>query len=228
MSNADRNSIDPTNFDAARQFVEFGLAKKKEGERESASGPGSAYKAAQPAISLLEKAIRDHNVERILDLGCGDWNWMKSVNLRTKDGRPIQYLGWDAHADLIQQLNNEYGSSNVCFELSDATQGPLPEADLVIARDILFHMNHALGVKLVSNAKVAAPLFLSTSFLEINENAPPKEYLPIENWGFHKVNLNRAPYDLGSAMIAAFDEPEGFHSSSRRYICLYDFRLLST
>ena len=59
----------PSNFDAARGFAEFGLREREAGRRESASGPGSTLEAAGPAIELLRHVLVHERPETVLDLG---------------------------------------------------------------------------------------------------------------------------------------------------------------
>ena len=54
---------------------------------ESASGPGSTLGATEPFRAMLPEIIRNLNVRSLLDAGCGDFNWMKEVDLRT-----IEYI----------------------------------------------------------------------------------------------------------------------------------------
>ncbi len=214
-----------SNFAAARAFAEFGLKKRRDGERESASGPGSSRKAALPATRLLRRTLRQRGVKSVLDLGCGDWNWMQTLNLPGVDrDLDIRYQGWDASPDLVQELADRYGlPGRIDFELRDITTAPLPEVDLIIARDVLFHLPLAQSVPLLDRIRTRCRLFLSTSFLGENENSDIREYLPIEGWGFYRINLNIAPFGLAEQMEEAVREPLGAHSGKSRYACLYAF-----
>lgn len=213
-----------SNFEAARQFAEFGLAEKRKGNRESASGPGSTRKAARPALEVLRRLIRRRPIRSMLDLGCGDWNWMQYLEL--PDGgrkRGVRYEGWDASPDLIDGLTREFGQKNISFQLQDVTTAELPQVDLIVARDILFHLPRQNTIDLLQKIRRSTRYFASTSFLGMGENSEIQSYLPIEGWGFYKINLNRAPFNLGEDMIEAQREPEGWHSGHNRFFCLYEF-----
>lgn len=214
-----------SNFDAARAFVEFGLREKRAGRRESASGPGSSRMAAEPTLKLLRRTLNQHKIHSILDLGCGDWNWMQELDLPdVGNGLQAHYTGWEANADLVDDLNARYGRSPLIdFAVRDISTETLPQVDLIIARDVLFHMPVAQTQALLERIQQSCRFFLSTSFLGVAQNVDIETYLPIENWGFHKINLNIAPFDLADHMEDAVREPLGTHSGNSRYICLYRF-----
>lgn len=214
-----------SNFDAARAFVDFGLERRRAGERESASGPGSSRAAAGPALDLLRRTIERRRIDSILDLGCGDWNWMAALDLPGMgQGLNVRYQGWDAHADLVQELVTDYGQpGQIDFAVRDIITASLPQVDLIIARDVLFHLPLSQSGPLVERIGRSCRYFLSTSFLTESENADIRGYLPIEGWGFHRINLNVAPFALGEKMEEAVREPLCAHHGRSRYFCLYEF-----
>lgn len=214
-----------SNFDAARAFAEFGLAKRATGARESASGPGSSQDAARPALQLLRRTLRQRPIRTVLDLGCGDWNWMQALGLPgVGQDLNIRYEGWDASPDLIAELTARHGQpGQIDFALRDITTAPLPQVDLIIARDVLFHLPLPQSVPLVARLRQSCRFFLSTSFLTEPDNSDIEGYLPIEGWGFYRINLNAAPFDLGGQMEEAVREPLCSHKGRNRYACLYGF-----
>lgn len=214
-----------SNFDAAREFAEFGLRERQAGRRESASGPGSALASAEPTIELLRHVLKVERPRTILDLGCGDWNWMASLGLPHPEvGAEIRYTGWDSSAELVDDLTQRHGQPGlVDFEVCDITTEPLPVSDLIIARDVLFHLPRHLSKGLVRRIAESCRLFVSTSFLDVTENADVERYLPIEGWGFYQINLNRPPFDLGEHMERAIREPLCGVRGKSRFVCLYKF-----
>jgi SAM-dependent methyltransferase len=212
-----------SNFEAARRFAEFGLKEKAAGKRESASGPGSYLGASAGALKLLRAAIVKYDIRSILDLGCGDWHWMSRLGQPDIGGARVSYEGWDASAAMVADLNERYGTNGVSFHTKDITQEPLPSVDLIVARDVLCHIDIRIVRGLVERIRGAARLFLSTSFLEIAENRNIEPYLPIEGWGFHKLNLNVAPFDIARFMVESVEEKKARHTGHKRYLCLYDF-----
>jgi SAM-dependent methyltransferase len=215
-----------SNFEAARSFAAFGLRERAAGRRESASGPGSARAAAEPALRLLRRTLKERDIRSILDLGCGDWNWMRDLGLPDPGlGQRISYEGWEANADLVQELTTRFGKAEeIVFALRDATTEPLPRVDLIIARDLLFHLPTALAASLVARIRTNCRYLLSTSFPATQQNGDIQPYLPIEGWGFHRINLDLPPFGLADHLEEAVEEPLCAHRGMRRFFCLYAFQ----
>lgn len=210
------------NFAAAQAFVEFGLREQQAGRRESASGPGSAVSAAGESLSLLDAVVKEYAVTSILDLGCGDWNWMRHAGWR--ETATVHYEGWDAHPGLVERLTEQFGNERTRFRLADITTAPLPKVDLVVCRDVLFHIRIDLAQKVVQRVRENRGLLISTSFLNLKSNADIRPYLPIENWGFYLINLDIAPFDLEPYRVRAIREQKCSSNGQPRSVCLYDFR----
>ncbi len=211
-----------SNFEAARRFAEFGLKEKAAGRRDSASGPGSSSKASGAALKFLRRVIHEHNVASILDLGCGDWHWMRELGLPRPSGdRVVRYEGWDASEEMVASLNGEFGSEFIAFKVRDITTEPLPNVDLIIARDVLFHIDIALVEEMVGRIRGTSRLFATNSFRRVKHNANIEPYMPIEGWGFHKINLDIAPFNLAPSLVECVEEKAARHTGDRRYFCLY-------
>ena len=212
----------PSNFEAARAFAEFGLAEQAAGRRESASGPGSMLEAARPCLELLDQTIRELAISSIVDMGCGDWNWMHRARWYS-EGWPVRYVGWEAHPDLVDGLNRSFARPGVGFTLTDATQAELSPVDLVICRDILFHMPVKMARKLVKKIRANARYLLTTTYPAMAENEGPAVYLPIPGWGFYPINMDIAPFGLEPFKVASVEEPLCSSGAAARWLSLYRF-----
>ena len=212
----------PSNFEAARAFAEFGLVAQAAGRRESASGPGSDLEAAKPCLDLVDRAIEDLRLSSIVDMGCGDWNWMRTARWY-REGWPVRYDGWEAHEELVERLTREFARPGVRFSLADATQAELPPVDLVICRDILFHMPVKMARKLLKRIRASARYLLTTTFPDMTSNEGPAVYLPIPGWGFYPINVDIAPFGLAAFKVASAHEPLGDSDGFARHISLYRF-----
>ena len=205
-----------TNFKEAQIFVE----ESKSLGQESMSGPGSTLANAAEATELIVESISRYNIKSILDLGCGDWNWFQHINLEG-----IEYQGWDAHMDMIIQNQFNHGESNINFYVKDIIQDSYPDVDLIICRDVLFHMPIALANHVILKSKSACKYFISTSFRDVNFNTG----IPSgSKWGYYSINLNQNPFNLSTTEIKYEREMlgashDGIVLSPKRYICLYDF-----
>jgi len=212
-----------SNFAAARAFVEFGLQQKEAGKRESASGPGSSLVTAEPCLKLLNEIVPEFGIKSILDLGCGDWNWMQNAAWRSDP--TVRYEGWEAHEALVETLNTSFGNERTTFRVGDLTTENFPKVDLIICRDVFFHLPLHISEGVVKRIQANRGLFLSTSFLDEDSNTGiGRAYLKIQNWGFYRINLDIAPFDIKSRRIRTVVEPKGVHMGKARSVCLYDFR----
>lgn len=212
----------PTNFAAAAAYVDANLARKREGELESASGSGSRVEATGPVRALIEETIEKYGVRSILDLGCGDWNWMRLVRLYSpSDGERVRYEGWESNAKLVDMLNKTYGDGATRFYVKDVASEEFPTADLIIARDILFHMPIAVSETVVVEARRKCRYFLSTSHADVKENnGPQPTKIKVDGWGFYRMNLHIKPFNLAGDLLESRAEPA---CGQNRYANLYDF-----
>lgn len=108
------------------------------GSTESVSGAGSELKNTAQIIRELPYLLRDLRVRSLLDAPCGDFNWMQHVDLSG-----IDYHGADIVDALVQRNNEQHGNASRRFTKLDLLVDPLPQADLILCRDCLFHFSHA-------------------------------------------------------------------------------------
>ncbi len=202
-----------TNFNSARKFIQM----KRQHNDESLSGPGSWKKNTRVVVKFINEAIEKYQIKSILDLGCGDWNWFNEIDMTD-----VCYTGWDADEQMIQDNQSKYGSDSINFCVKDIVTESLPDVDLIICRDVLFHIKLDLSVPLVRKIQKAGKYFVSTSFREEPANKDIRKYCDIENWGFYNINLNRSPFDLlGSEIDFSLETTS---NNQNRYICLYGCR----
>ena len=101
------------------------------------SGEGSTLATTRKYRHFLEELIRDENISSIVDAGCGDWQFSSHI-----DWGDAKYLGIDISSIAIDRVHRRYASPKVSFQQGDITQ-QLPEADLLIIKDVLQHLpNH--------------------------------------------------------------------------------------
>lgn len=213
-----------SNLKAAAAFVDYGLMEKSEGRRESASGPGSKLTAAAAASKLLLRKLRELPIRSVLDLGCGDWNWMQHLSFpHPIPGRKITYEGWESSQGLVDALRAKHGQDGVDFHVRDVSSEDLPDVDLIIARDILFHMPPEMAFRVVERIKKSGKYLAAPSHIFLSKNSGFSEYLDIEGWGYFDINLNIEPFSLYPFMQECVLEPECNSKEKNRYFCFYNF-----
>lgn len=110
--------------------------KNRWGGKESVSGAGSELFATRVVRNKLPAVCGNFDVHTMLDIPCGDFHWMKHVDLEGVD-----YTGADIVTDLIQQ-NNQYETSNIHFCKLNLIEDKMPKVDLVFCRDCLVHLSY--------------------------------------------------------------------------------------
>lgn len=102
------------------------------------SGAGS-YEITyiEPYCKLLREFIKEHKIDSICDLGCGDFqvaaNWITDE---------FHYEGVDIVKEMIDSHNVKYGSNKIHFSCLDIVEDPLPEASLCVIRQVLQHLSN--------------------------------------------------------------------------------------
>jgi hypothetical protein len=105
---------------------------------ESKSGCGSTLEATAELRQVLPQLLRDLGIEVLIDAPCGDFNWMRHVDLPVR-----QYIGGEIVPALVDQLNAQYANDTRRFMLLDLTKNALPPGDALFCRDLFLHLSFA-------------------------------------------------------------------------------------
>jgi len=133
---------------------------------ESISGRGSEMDQTETIINELNKIIKELNIKTILDLPCGDFNWMNSVNLEN-----LNYIGGDIVKELISENNKRYAATNIKFINLNLIEDKLPKSDLIFCRDCLVHLSYSDIRNSLENIKSSnSKYLLTTTFTEHKKN----------------------------------------------------------
>jgi len=160
----------------------------------SASGLGSEIAATETLRRELPDILERLGTQTLLDIGCGDFNWLSQVDLKQR------YIGIDIVRDVIAENNGTYAADNRAFSVLDATRDPLPQADTVLCRDVLFHLSFDDAARLFANVAAMRPNYLlTTSDTSVTENKD------IISGDFRNINLQRPPYGLPEPQIVIRD-----------------------
>jgi hypothetical protein len=150
---------------------------------ESISGPGSSIAATGKMRAEFSNLLKIYDIQSIVDIPCGDFNWMSSVDLKE-----IKYVGGDIVIDLIEANRKKYG--DYTFGVYDLRFDALPEADLLLCRDCFIHLplfDILLCLKNIRASKIRWCL-LST-YYSTEENSELSGL-------WRPINLLRPPFNL--------------------------------
>lgn len=156
--------------------------------KESVSGPGSDFEQTKFLIPELSILLKDLKVKTMLDVPCGDFNWMKRVDLDK-----INYHGGDIVDELIEKNNRKYANKNVKFSVIDIVNDDLPKVDLIMVRDCLVHLPTGDVLKALKNIKNSGSKYLLTTNFLWQHGDSNKEILV---GGWRRINLEKEPYNF--------------------------------
>lgn len=159
-------------------------------DRESSSGVGSSLVATEHVRSAVEFVLMESDLKEairvILDIPCGDWNWMRRVDLSS-----VSYTGADIVRPLIARNRRLYGSRTRRFEVFDLlNEDAVPrEYDLVFCRDLIVHFTPGEGVEMLKKIARGSRYLMATTFPERRSNDHAER-----SW--YPCNLERPPFSL--------------------------------
>lgn len=168
-------------------------------DKESRSGTGSSLMSTKNIRFHLPKIFKKFDIKKLFDAPCGDFNWMLHVLKSTK----IDYLGSDIVKDLIVS-NKKYENDRIKFSKLDIRFDKLPDSDLMICRDCLFHFSYKDIFLFLNN-------FLSSDIkyilLTSNLNSDHKfENKDIVTGDFREIDLFSKPFNFEKNYIYSFDD----------------------
>lgn len=167
---------------------------------ESVSGLGSTLEYTEPIRRELPILLMDYQIKSMLDLPCGDCNWMKEI-----DFGGIVYTGGDIVSALIEENSRRYQSGRVSFKHLDLLKDDLPAVDLWLCRDVLFHLSYADIRRAFANFLHSdIPYILTTTHSEHQDNRD------IPTGSFRLLNLEIPPFNLPAPAIKLPDYIQGF------------------
>jgi hypothetical protein len=154
----------------------------------SLSGRGSDLDQTQKIQQELPQLFSQFSITSLIDLPCGDQNWISNLNLSG-----IDYLGIDIVAELIAKNNEKFSTEKRKFTELDITREVPPRADLVLCRDLLVHLNTKDITKALRNIKRSSSTYLlTTSFTKNREYKNLPIYTRIVGW--RPINFQTSPF----------------------------------
>jgi hypothetical protein len=168
----------------------------RNGKGESVSGKGSEYKYAKPFVNYVKSLIHKHRVTSIVDLGCGDWELMRRIDLED-----IQYLGLECVRELVTRNNRKYSKKNIQFKFGDILSMKYPKADLLICKDVMIHLSNQQIKKIISqfsNFKyvlVVNSVYTSTGTSQNND---------IQMGQFRPVDISKPPFNVNGIKVCKY------------------------
>jgi len=169
--------------------------RKRWGNGESVSGPGSTRARGADFAADLIALLRRLDTRTLLDAPCGDFNWIAEAADSVE-----RYIGVDVVPALIERNLREHLTPRRQFVLADISRDLLPTADAIFCRDALVHFSaRDVWATLANFRRSGSRYLLTTTFVDRDRNRE------IRTGAWRPLNLEAAPFDF-PAPIDLVDE----------------------
>ena len=186
-------------MDQKERFTEI-FEKNLFGGKSSRSGEGSSLEQTEVIRLELPKVFEQFSIKSILDAPCGDWNWMRLVDLAG-----INYTGVDIVDKIILDNQNKYQKKNINFKIQNLIEDNLPKADLILCRDCLQHLTYENIFKAINNFKRSGSKYLlTTNFPRFEKN---HDLIEKDIW--RALNLNKEPFNFKTPILSIIEREVG-------------------
>jgi SAM-dependent methyltransferase len=179
------------------------------GCKESRSGPSASIKRTEHLRAALPGIFNELKIQSILDCGCGDWNWMKTIDLSG-----IHYIGCDIVKPLVQYLQETFSAPNVNFQVLNIVEDPPDTADLWLARDLICLFSSKNIWIFFQKFIESDSKYLAVS--SVDENDPYKE---TNTGAWIPLNLLMEPFHLPEPLLRVDDGEQWF---LKKWLFIYD------
>jgi cyclopropane fatty-acyl-phospholipid synthase-like methyltransferase len=182
--------------------------------KESISGPGSTLIYTENIRKELPIIFKKFSIKSILDIPCGDFNWMRYVLISCN----VSYTGADIVSKIIKNNTSLYSCDKINFTILDLTSDFLGTYDLIICRDIFFHLSfNDIFNSLENIIKSRSKYVLITSHIKSDSFYNHD----ISSGDFRRLNLFAPPFNLPEdKLIYRFDD--WINNFPEREMCLWE------
>lgn len=187
---------------------------------ESVSGSGSTVKYTRNLREHIPEIVADFGIKSIFDGPCGDFNWMRYL----LPDLPVEYIGGDIVSEIVGNNNRKFGAMGAKFIQIDITANPLPQVDLMICRDCLFHLPFEMIAAFKANFLRSGIKFLLTT----NHLNEPRHFenRDIQTGDFRLIDLFASPFDFPPAPLRRI--PDWMPPEPEREMCLWSREQLAS
>jgi SAM-dependent methyltransferase len=156
------------------------------GNPESVSGRSSTLSRTEVVRQELPGLLRRLDAKSLLDAPCGDFNWMRHVELGA-----TEYIGGDVVPDLVELNRRRYGGRQRSFIHLDITKDEVPRVDVILCRDFLIHLSFRYALSAIANLRRSGSQYLlATTYPTVPENCDA------HTGGWRPLNLQLPPFNF--------------------------------
>jgi hypothetical protein len=171
---------------SARQAFDYIYRSHHWAGKESVSGEGASQDQIAHLQMVLPELLLQLGTRTLLDLPCGDYNWMRHLTL------PVdQYIGADLLPQLVAEHQDRFSDQRHRFVALDLTIDVLPRADLILCRDCWVHLSFDDIARSIANVRRSGIVYLlTTTFPKHDAN----EDIVTGDWRL--LNLQKPPFSF--------------------------------
>lgn len=164
------------------------------------SGDGTHDPSSMEYIRKVAAFIGQRQIKTMLDIGCGDFNIMSKI-LEQVD---VNYTGGDVVEELIRHHQSVYGNERRKFIVLNAIDDGLPDAELVIIRQVLQHLSNAQIVKILGKLSKFRYVLITEHVLLTENVIPNLDKIPgphIRTRVNSSVFIDKPPFNIAGAKV---------------------------
>lgn len=185
-----RSAIDKEVFRAASLRERFDTIYKgglwqHNSEDVPGSGVGSSLMATETLRLNLPNMLNSLQIRTVIDLGCGDYTWMRTVSLAQ------DYIGVDVVPSVIEANQRNFSDATHKFLCLDVAADELPDGEAILCREVLFHLSF-LDITLVLRNCSRKP----RKYLMITTDSSTLINADIRSGDFRRLNFRRPPFSF--------------------------------
>ena len=166
------------------------------------SGGGSDAHVANVYIDTVNKIFKENNIKKVLDIGCGDWQFSKFIDWSNMD-----YVGIDVVESVIKKNNEKFSSSNIKFICENPLSENciLPSVDLILVKDVLQHLSNKNVIILLDK------ILKSKSNFVLVTNDFDSRNIDINNGDTRPIDITKPPFNvINSEDVLSFNGKKVF------------------
>jgi hypothetical protein len=165
---------------------------------ETRSGVGSSLDSTRVLRAALPKALHELEARVLLDVPCGDFTWMKHVDLGG-----VEYIGGDIVATIVERNQRLYSDASRRFISLDLTRDDLPPADVLICRDCMVHLSYPnIESALANIARSRIRYLFMTSFPGRGDNKD------VADGDWRPLDFEAPPFSFPEPVLTIVEECE--------------------
>ncbi len=161
------------------------------------SGPGSDPYYNLPYRSFLENFIVHNRIGSVVEIGCGDWQFSKFIRFDNS-----QYLGLDIVEKVIARNNARFAAPNISFKIMPEDKSLVPNADLLVIKDVLQHLNNNEIGEFYSEV---IPKYRYCLITNSHHKLNTPRNIDVASGGFRCLDLTDGPFFWKGAYVLRFN-----------------------